>query len=631
MLNSINILSSKLRKALAQLPYLPRALKLVWEVARPWTISWILLLIVQGLLPAATVYLTKLVVDGVIAAVNSGSSWPNVRNVLLLLLLLGGILLLMEVVRGGISWVRTVQAEMLQDHITELIHEKSVTADLAFYELSDYYDHLHRARTEARYRPVALLGNLGALLQNSITLIAMGAILIPLGPWLALALMLSTLPAFYVVVHYALAEYEWRQRTTADDRRAWYYDWIMTTAEAAAELRLFGLGKYFQTNYQGLRQRLRGQRLELTRQQSLAELGASVLALAIAGAALGWMAWKALHGLVTLGELALIYAAFHQGQGLMRTLLENAGQLYGNSLFLGNLFEFLALQPAICRGGPPWPPVLEIQTSITFNRVCFSYPNSSSKALDDFSLTIPCGKVVAIVGPNGAGKSTLLKLLCRFYDPDHGSIEIDDQDLRNIATDDLRRLITVLFQQPFHYNASVRENVLYGDLKLHASDAEIKAAIRAAGADEVVARLPQQEQTLLGRWFAGGTELSVGEWQRIALARAFLRRAPIIILDEPTSALDPWAEADWLERFRTLAVGRTSIIITHRFTTAMHADVIHVMDRGRIIESGSHDRLLERNGLYAESWLQQMGHKEAPEVFCHKEAQKTQKKAGLSF
>ena len=601
------VLSTKLRQALAQLPHLPRALKLVWDVARPWTIAWIVLLIVQGLLPAALVYLTKLVVDGVVAAVQNGSAWPQVRHVLVLLVLFGATLVLMEIVRVGINWVRTAQAELLQDHITALIHEKSVTADLAFYELSDYYDHLHRARTEAWYRPVALLGNLGALLQNSITLLAMGAILIPLGPWLALALMLSTLPAFCIVVHYAVVEYQWRQRTTGDERRVWYYDWIMTTADAAAELRLFGLGKYFQSNYKGLRQRLRGERLQLTRRQSLAQLAASLIALLVVGGALGWMVWKALHGAVTLGELALIYAAFNQGQGLMRTLLENAGQLYGHNLFLGNLFEFLSLQPkVICRGGPPWPPVREPKVGIEFKGVSFTYPNASTKALDDFTITIPAGKIVAIVGPNGAGKSTLLKLLCRFYDPDQGNIAIDDRDLKDFATEDLRALITVLFQQPFHYNTTVRENVLYGDLKLDASNAEIHTAISAAGAQEIVSRLPEQEQTLLGRWFAGGTELSVGEWQRIALARAFLRRAPIIILDEPTSALDPWAEADWLERFRELAHGRTSIIITHRFTTAMHADVIHVMDRGRIVESGSHQLLLEQNGLYAESWSQQI-------------------------
>ena len=601
MPGSREILGSKLRKALAQLPNLPRALALVWQVARPWTIAWVLLLIVQGLLPAALVFLSKLFVDTLIRAARG--DWPEMRNVMLVVLLIGGVLLLMEVVRNAINWVRTVQAELLQDHITSLIHEKSVAVDLAFYELSDYYDHLHRARAEARYRPVALLGNLGALLQNSITLVAMGAILIPLGPGLAVALLLSTLPAFFVVVHYALAEYEWRQRTTADDRRAWYYDWIMTTAEAAAEIRLFGLGKFFQSHHKDLRGRLRNERLRLSRRQSLAELAASLIALIIMGATLALMVWRTLMNVITPGELAMIYAAFNQGQGLMRTLLENAGQLYGNSLFLGNLFEFLALQPRI--DGKGGVLVHNVQRGISFNGVSFSYPDATSKALNNFTMTIPSGKIVAIVGPNGAGKSTLLKLLCRFYDPDHGSITIDDRDLKDFAIDDLRRLITVLFQQPFHYNTTVRENVLFGDLKLEPTDAEIKASLRAAGAEEIVARLPEQEQTLLGRWFTGGTELSVGEWQRIALARAFLRRAPIIILDEPTSALDPWAEADWLDRFRQLAFGRTSIIITHRFTTAMHADVIHVMDRGRIVESGSHQLLLNRNGLYAQSWSRQ--------------------------
>src|SRR5215212_8701677 len=407
MFSSGKILSSKLGKALAQLPNLPRALALVWQVARPWTIIWVLLLIVQGLLPAAIVFLTKLFVDALILALRNVGSWPEMQYAMLLVLLAGGVLLLMEVVRNLINWVRTVQAELLQDHITSLIHEKSVAVDLAFYELSDYYDHLHRARAEARYRPVALLGNLGALLQNSVTLIAMGAILIPLGPWLALALLLSTLPAFFVVVYYALAEYQWRQRTTTDDRRAWYYDWIMTTADAAAEIRLFGLGKYFQSSHSSLRARLRHERLRLTRRQSLAELAASLIGLVIMGAALALMVWRTLMNVITPGELALIYAAFNQGQGLMRTLLENAGQLYGNSLFLGNLFEFLALQPKIiCRGGPPCPPVSrEDELGISFKHVSFTYPDATAKALDDFTMTIPSGKIVAIVGPNGAGKS----------------------------------------------------------------------------------------------------------------------------------------------------------------------------------------------------------------------------------
>jgi ATP-binding cassette subfamily B protein len=309
---------------------------------------------------------------------------------------------------------------------------------------------------------------------------------------------------------------------------------------------------------------------------------------------------------VTLGELALIYAAFNQGQGLMRTLLENAGQLYANSLFLGSLFEFLALKPLVAEIDAARAKRIDrVATGISFNRVSFSYPGATTRALDDFSLFVPAGKIVAIVGPNGAGKSTLVKLLCRFYDPTSGSVDIDGIDLKEVPTVELRRLITVLFQQPFHYSATVRENVAYGGLG-DVDGREVSDAIRAAGAEEIVARLSSHEETLLGRWFAGGTELSVGEWQRIALARAFLRRAPIMILDEPTSALDPWAEADWLLRFRELAVGRTSIIITHRFTTAMHADIIHVMHEGQIVESGSHLRLIEEKGLYAESWTRQM-------------------------
>lgn len=603
----IGLLFSKLRKALAQLPYLLRALSLVWQVAKPWTIAWTTLLILQGLLPAATVYLTKVVVDGIVAAAKSDKSWTSIRPVLLLVILLGGIMVLIEIVRSGINWIRTVQAEILQDHISSLIHEKSVTADLAFYELADYYDHLHRARAEASHRPIALLENLGALLQNGITLLAMGAILIPLGPILSLALLISTVPALIVVIRYALAEYEWRQRTTADDRRRWYYDWLMTTADVAAELRLFGLGKYFQSKYASLRQKLRRERLQLARDQGLAELIASSIAMLIIGSAMIWMVWKALHGQATLGELALIYAAFNQGQRLMRTLLENVGQLYANSLFLSNLFGFLALKPLVheVEEAAAQKPRI-IAAGIKFSGVSFRYPDAATKALDGFEMTIPAGKIVAIVGPNGAGKSTLVKLLCRFYDPDQGSVAIDDTDLKQIPAAYLRSLITVLFQQPFHYNNTLRENVQFGDIDRETSIAEIEKALQAAGAEEIVARLPNGLDTLLGKWFLGGTGLSVGEWQRIALARAFLRGAQIMILDEPTSALDPWAESDWLQRFRTLSEGRTSLVITHRFTTAMHADIIHVMQYGRIVESGTHQQLLLKRGLYAESWTRQM-------------------------
>jgi ATP-binding cassette subfamily B protein len=607
MPNVASTLKQKLRKLLAQLPWLSRGLVLAWQASRPWTVAWLVLLVLEGVVPVGLVYLTKLLVDALVAATRNGGSWPQVRSVLIVLAALAGLTLLGEVMRKAVGWIRTVQAELVQDHINDLIHTKSIAADLAFYEFPDYYDHLHRARSEATFRPVALLENVGSLLQNSVTLLAMGAVLVLLGPWLAAALFISVIPALWVVVHFNVINYKWRQRITEDERRAYYYDSLLTQGESAAELRLFALGDHFRSTYRALRTRLRNERAALVRRESIAELAAGILAMAVTGAALTWIVWRAAHGLVTLGELALIYGAFNQGQRLLRSLLESVGQLYSNSLFLGNLFEFLALEPKVVEPPAAQARVIEeLQREIRFDGVTFRYPESERKALDNFSLEIRAGQIAAIVGPNGAGKSTLIKLLCRFYDPESGRIDIDGVDLRQIETQSLRRLITVLFQEPVHYNMSVSENVEFGDLENNSTSSEIHAALAAAGAKEIVERLPHGYRSLLGRWFAGGSELSAGEWQRIALARAFLRRAPLIILDEPTSALDPWAEADWLRRFRDLAAGRTAIIITHRFTTAMHADVIHVLDEGHIIESGSHYELLQRNGRYAESWSRQM-------------------------
>jgi len=598
-------LATRLRRALGQLPHLLRALSMVWAAARPWTVAWAFLLVAQGLLPIATVYLTKRLVDSLVLALDGGGAWQSSRPVLIFALLMVGVSLVTELLRAATVLVRAAQSELLQDHIRFLIQQKSVAADLAFYEWPEYYDHLHRAREEASYRPVALVDTAGGLFQNGITLVAMGAVLLPFGLCLPAALLLSTLPAFYVVLRYTMLQHRWRMRTTSDERRTWYYDWVLTDKEPAAELRLFDLSRHFQRAYQSLRGRLRRERLALAKAQSLAELCAGTAALSITGATLAWMIWRALNGQITLGELALFYQAFNQGQRLTRTLLENVGQLYANSLFLGNLFEFLSLEPKIKDPAEPLPAPADLKEGARFRRVTFSYPGSQRPALEDFDLKLPAARITAVVGQNGAGKSTLVKLLCRLYDPERGSVEVDGTDVRDLSVASLRRLITVMFQEPVRYSATVAENISLGDLPAEAALAEIEEAASAAGADPTIRRLPEGYDSLLGKWFAGGTELSVGEWQRIALARAFLRRAPIIVLDEPTSAMDPWAEADWLDRFRRLASGRTAVIITHRFTTAMRADVIHVMEGGRIVESGSHTELLERGGRYAQSWFAQ--------------------------
>ena len=421
-----------------------------------------------------------------------------------------------------------------------------------------------------------------------------------------LALAFSTAPALFVMLQFNLRYHRWWKETTADRRLAQYYDGMLTTGPVAPELRIFDLGLYFQSAYQRLRGRLRTERLKLTRDQAIARLLAGLFGLMISGLVMGWMVWQVLQGRATLGELALFYQAFNQGQGLLRALLESAGQIYTNTLFLGNLFEFLQLKSQVVDPPKPMPAPHSLRQAIRFEDVTFYYPGTHKPVLQDFNLTIPAGQIVALVGANGAGKSTLLKLLCRFYDPQEGRITIDGIDVRELSINDLRRMITVLFQLPVTYQATAAENIAFGDLSADPAMPEIETAARCAGAHEIIARLPQGYNTRLGRWFSDGTDLSFGEWQRLALARAFLRRAQIMILDEPTSALDSWAEVDWFDRFRSLAQGKTALVITHRLTIARHADMIHVMDAGAIVESGTHDQLLARGRLYARSWFAQV-------------------------
>ena len=604
-------LTTRGRALLDQLPYLPRALSMVWEATGYWTLTWAILLLLQGVLPVGIVYLTRWLVDGLVAAVQAGGSWESVQPTLILVALMAGVMLANELLSSATGWIRTAQSELVKDHISNLIHEKSVAVDLAFYESPEYYDHLHRARAEAQYRPLALLENAGNLVKNCITLLAMAAVLIPLGLWLPIALLLSTVPALIVVLRYSSRQYQWRLSRTADERRSWYYDWLLTSGETAAELRLLDLGKHFQAAFQALRLRLREDGLRLARNEGLAEAAARTFALLITGLSLAWMAWRTMQGLISLGQLALFYQAFYQGQALMRTLLQSVGQVYANLLFLSNLFEFLDLQPQVVN--PPRPSLLPVplREGIRFDQVIFRYPDSQRLILCNFDLFIPARKTVAIVGANGAGKSTLIKLICRLYDPEEGRIELDGVDLREVSLQELRRSVAVLFQEPVRYNETVAENIGLGNLAAAMDRAdtvrhEIEWAGEGAGAREVVERLPRGYDTLLGKWFVEGTELSVGEWKRIALARTFFRQAHVFLLDEPTSSMDSWAEAEWMDRFSTQTRGQTGVIITHRFTTAMRADIIHVMQDGQIVESGSHEELLEREGEYAKSWKNQM-------------------------
>ena len=582
---------------LRPLPAGRRALTLVWGAARGWTVAWSILLVAQGMIPAGQALLLRTLVNRLVGA----HGWTSILSPALGIVSLW---MLGQLFSSALSWVRAVQAERVQDEVHRLIHIQALRLDMSFYDHPESYDQLHRARVDAIAQPMSLLESIGSLVQNGLGFLVLAGILWTYAGWLPLLLIFTGLPGLLLVARHILHEHHWHQAYTVQERRVRYLDWLITERNTAAELRLFSLGLHHRQAFESLRASLREGKLCLVRQGASIELGAGFLAWAGSLAGLGWMLHRTLDGNAGLGDLLLCFQAFQQSQTLLRAILDGAGKIYRSLLFIENLDEFLELEPKILAGSSR-ETGLPVKNSICFECVSFTYPGGSHSALDGFHMEIPQGKVVALVGHNGAGKSTLIKLLCRFYDPDAGRILLDGVDLREFDPEVLRREITVLFQDPVHYHASVRENIAFGDLARILDQQGLRQAAQDAGALEPIERLPEGFESLLGKWF-GGSELSGGEWQRIALARAFFRRASLIILDEPTSAMDSWAEQDWLGRFRALTQGRTGLMITHRFTTAMHADIIHVLDKGRVIESGTHAELVALGGSYALSWAAQM-------------------------
>jgi ATP-binding cassette subfamily B protein len=591
---------------ISRLKYLPPAAAIVWRSAGGWTVVSFVLLAIQGLLPAALVFLTKRLVDGITLAMSLGPTREAIESFAIPALLMGGIMLLTQVLDSLGRYVSAAQADLVQDHLKGMIHSQASALDIAFFESSESYDILNQANTQASNAPLELINNFGTILRHAVTLLAITGLLMTYGIWLPLILLVSTIPAFFIVFKYNRIYHDWWVSRTADRRKAQYYDMLLTLDLTAPEIRLFDVGGYFGEAYRSIRERLRRENLRLIKTQSIAQLSAAASALLLTATVLGWMIWRSLNGIYTLGDLALFYQAFHQGQSLMRSLLGSLGQIHRNLLFLKNLFTFLHFEPRVVDPLAPAVPPHELREGIRFEDVTFRYPNSERPALENFDLYLPAGKTTAIVGENGAGKSTLVKLICRFYDPESGKITLDGQDLRTFSRVDLWQRITALFQFPIRYQATAGDNIRMGKRELVLDDDRIQYAANQALIHDTIMKLPQQYDTHLGKWFGTGSELSGGEWQRVTLARAFYRNAPLVILDEPTSAMDSWAENKWLDRFAEVASGKTAVVITHRFTTAMRADLIYVMDRGRIIEQGSHDSLVASNGHYARSWKAQM-------------------------
>jgi ATP-binding cassette, subfamily B, bacterial len=594
-------LIANLRQKFQLLP----ALKFVWVSSASWTIGRVFLVIFQGTLPLVLLYLLKLVIDEISSALttlNPNGAFPTeaFQNVLVLLIIFGGVNLFSNAVSVVSEIVNTAQTQQVTDFMQNILLEKSMAADLEYYENPEYYDTLQRAQQEAPYRPTQLLNHLVQLSQGSILLIGVIGLLVSLHWGLALVLLFGSLPAFLVRIKFSKILYRWRRRRTALERESAYLGLMLTTDMYAKEVRLFALGDWLRQRYQKLRLSIYKESLAIVNQRSLSNFGSQFLSTTLSIGVFGFIAYHTLGGRLQIGDLVLYQQALQRGEGALSNVLKALSGLYEDNLFLTNLYEFLDLKPKIVDPRSPMPFPSPLQKGIEFQNVHFQYSNTTRKALHDINLTIKAGQTVAFVGENGSGKTTLIKLLCRLYDPTEGEILMDGISLKAISIDDFRRHISVIFQDYVKYPFTARENIWLGNIHLDIKDPLIEQAAVQSQADAVIQSLPQGYECNLGKLFEQGEELSIGQWQKIALARAFVRDADIVVLDEPTSAMDPKAEYEVFQQFRDLTQGQTAILISHRMSTVKTADFIFVMELGTIVESGSHADLMSQDGVYAQ-------------------------------
>ena len=584
---------------------LDRAVRFVWRASPGWTIVSTALFAVQGVLPLLVLYMMKLIIDGVTSALTAPDKIEAFQHVAMLIGLTAAIALLTAACRLAESLVKEAQTLAVSDYMYKILHSKSISVDLEYYENPQYFDTLRRAQQEGPYRPLQITNNLFRLGRSSISLVAILGLLFSFHWIVAFILVVAAIPGVMVKIKYSGRIFNWQRSRTQTERKAGYFNQILTGDFHAKELRLFRLGDLFIQRFGKLRKLLRTEKIDISRKRSVADFIAQAWGILAVFSAFGLIAYRTVLGVITLGGMVMYFQAFQRGLGFLREMLGGLADLYENNLFISNLYEFLDIEPKIKEPARPQPFPKPIQKGICFDHVYFQYPFGKRKVLEDISFSIPPGDVIALVGGNGSGKTTLIKLLCRLYDPLEGTITFDDIDLREFKLDSLRQQISIIFQDYVQYHLTARENIWLGNLALSPKDEKIKKAARYAGAAEMINQLPKGYETVLGKWFKDGEQLSIGEWQKIALARAFLGKSQVIVLDEPTSSLDVNTEYEIFRRFKQLLQGRSAILISHRFSTVRMADRILVLENGRIKENGSHEDLVNLGGTYAKLFEKQ--------------------------
>jgi len=575
--------------------YSRRALELVWSTSRALTVGLGALTLMAGVLPASVAYVGALIVDAVVAAMRSTAP---ASHVVALVVLEGGLVAAIAAAQRGLSLCQSLLRAQLGQRVNVMILEKALTLELAHFEDSEFYDKLTRARREASTRPLSLVTRTFGLVQNGISLASYAVLLAHFSPWAVAVLLLAGLPAFVAEVKFsgdAFRLFRWR---SPESRMQIYLETVIAREDHAKEVKLFGLGPRLLERYREIFRRLYGEDRALTVRRDAWGFVLGLIATAALYAAYAWIAVSTVRGRITLGQMTMYLALFRQGQAAVSAMLAAVGGMYEDNLYLSTLYEYLEtavpLPPGEAVRGP------HPEDGIRFEDVSFAYPGAESPALEHVTLHLEPGTSLALVGENGSGKTTLIKLLTRLYAPTAGRILLDGRDLAEWDQAALRQRVGVIFQDFVRYQMLVGENVGAGDERYFEDEDRWRTAATKGRASEFIDTLPGGYHTQLGKWFRDGRELSGGQWQKVALSRAFMRtRADILVLDEPTAAMDAAAEAEVFEHFRQLARERITILISHRFSTVRMADQIAVLNHGQIVERGTHEELMQLNGRYA--------------------------------